>query len=698
MAKVSDNILVRVYWLFAMFLLFGILILFRVSSLQLNKAEWTRMEVEKKVFFKKVIADRGNILAEDGTILATSLPFYQIGMDPSVIDTTYFENFTDSLSILSNKLIDYFEGGQRDSTDSLGLKHYHRVMGALAKGRQYVGLIRKPINYQQLQMIKEWPILNAGRLKGGFVVDKIHNKRFFPFEKMGRITLGLLKDDTLGIRGIEYSYNKELRGKDGFFLAQKIAGGSYIPLDKYGSEDAVDGKDIVTTLDVNLQDIVETSVKKAVEKHEAKFGTAILIEVNTGKIKAIANYPEEYNHAIATQIEPGSTFKLASAVALLDKGVVKATDTIDTGQGFIEFDDKKIRDDFAYGKIPFSTVLAKSSNVGISKTVNHYFKDSINQFYTYLDNFGFKGPINSQIDGEPAPKIIRKKDEGWNLATLPSMSIGYSLNVTPLQMAAFYNAIANDGRLMQPYLVKEIRDNSKVIQSYSPVVLNKQVCKKETAQKVKELLRGVVDFGTAKNIKDSRVLLAGKTGTARKIVDGEYQQIHQASFAGFFPADNPRYTCYVLIDEPSAGEIYGSQVAAPIFKEIAEQVYAMDVNLSEEPKLDSGKTVETPLLYVMSRASAEQVYRGLGEELGTLEGNKWVHVARDTGNQVILAPCEPQPNRIPDVRGMSAREALVLLERMGVLVRLKGHGHVKRQSLLPGYKIGKRTTITLFLG
>ncbi|MEO1450723.1 MAG: penicillin-binding protein 2, partial [Bacteroidota bacterium] len=530
MKKVSKHILGRVYVLMGLFLIFGVAILLRILTLQVNGDRWAQREVDQQVFFKKQVADRGNILAEDGTILATSLPFYKIALDPTVIDTTAWLNFPDSLMVLAANLATHFGGEEKDT-----LAYYHRVMDAMRRGDRHLYLTRQKINFKQLEMVKTWPILRWGRFEGGFIYDKFDNERFYPMGDLARVTLGKIIKDTVPIRGIEYSYNHALRGEDGYMLAQKVAGKSYVPLDQYGEELADDGYDVVTTLDVDMQDVVEKALARGVERHVAKFGTAILIEVETGKIKAIANYPESYNYAVATQIEPGSTFKTVSATAMLEDGLIELCDTIDTGDGTIMYDDKEVTDDGkVFGKTHFEYLFAKSSNVGISKAVNDRYKEDPKRYMDHLARFGLTQPVNTQLQGEPVPRIIRPEDKDWTIATLPSLSYGYSIQVTPLQMATFYNGLANNGKLVRPWVVKAVEDNGRNLEHYEPEVIRSQMCSKETAIKVRELMKSVAAYGTAaKAMKGLPFAVAGKTGTARKTKRGVgYIRKYRASFGG----------------------------------------------------------------------------------------------------------------------------------------------------------------------
>mgnify|MGYP006269180255 CR=1 FL=1 len=699
MSQVSNHILRRVYLLFGLFGLFGLLIVLRIAALQLNKAAWVQKEAEEQVFFKKVMADRGNILAENGTILATSLPFYRLAVDPTVIDTVTYESFSDSLYKLSVLIATQIEAESPQDTTIDSLKVYRDIHEAIATGDRHLYLSRRKLNFRELEIAQTWPILRLGRFGGGLVVEKFNNERFYPMEDLARITLGRLVDDTVAIRGIEYSFNRDLRGRDGYMLAQKVVGGSYVPLHNFSDDGSQDGYDVVTTLDVDMQEVVERALERGVERHYAKYGVAILMEVETGKIRAIANYPETYNHAIATSIEPGSTFKTASAAALIEDSLVTTTDIIDTEEGKITFDDKEITDNgHVWGEIPFEKVFAHSSNVGVSKTIFEHYYEEPEKYMAHLRNFGFFDVANLQIEGEPKPTVITPDDPEWTIATLPSLSYGYSLEVTPIQMATFYNGVANGGRLMRPWLVKEVRDNAQVLQQYGPEVINEQMIRPETAAELTHLMEAVVEYGTAhKAFRNMPFRVAGKTGTARKTKAGVgYIREYRASFGGFFPADNPRFTLFVLVDEPDGGYASGGSVAAPIFRDIAAEIYRMDQELATPPEGD-GRPGDKPAPRAILAQSARVLYPQLGISTSGAPDAEW-YTTESNGHEVKLLAPEHKEGRIPDMRGMTGRDALRLLEPLGLEVSIQGTGRVRRQSLLPGYQYSETSKITLFLG
>ncbi|MFK7922545.1 MAG: penicillin-binding protein [Bacteroidia bacterium] len=694
MKQVSNDILSRIYILFGLFLLFGGAVLLRVVGLQWQKDSWVQREMDKKIFFKKMIADRGNILAEDGSILATSIPFYRIAMDPSRLDTSAFLNFNDSLMTLAINLADNFGGEEKDT-----MLYYNRIHKAIASGDKHLYLTRQKINFRELEMVKKWPIMSLTSYNGGLMEEKFENERFYPMGDLARVTLGRLVDDTLGVRGIEAAYNQELRGRDSYILAQRVVGRSYVPLDDYGEARAKDGFDIRTTLDVDMQDVVETALARGVENNYAKFGVAILMEVETGAIKAVANYPEDYNYALAFQYEPGSTFKTAAATALLEDKLIRMCDTLNTGNGELTFDDKVITDNgAAYGRIDFEQAFSRSSNVFMALATNNNYQNLPERYIWHLKNFGFGDAAFNQFKGIPNPRMIEPKDTNqWTIATLPSLAYGYSVMVTPLQMATFFNGLANRGKLMRPWLVEEIRNDSRVMQRFGPEVLNEEMCSEETAAQMRELMKGVVDryYGTAyKALKGLPFSVAGKTGTVRVNENGRYVRKYRASFGGFFPADNPRYTLFVMVSEPNGGTSGGGTVAAPIFKDIAKDIYKLDQGLARPPAMKDPKARKQPVDGAVFAQTAEIVYPELGITASGMPDAEWF-TTESSGHQVNLKELETD-DRVPNLKGMSARDAIHLMEKMGVRVRLQGFGRVRRQSLLPGYRLNEGAQITLF--
>ena len=696
MSKVSDKILKRVYLLFGVVALFSVLILIRVVNIQyINGAKWKEAVQSDRIYERVYKAARGSILSEEGDVLAESIPFYYLSVDPSLIDRED-EAFQPAFDSLGTLLSESFGEGVFDADYFKDKFHV-----AFDSSRKYLRVLNRLVDYETYMDVCDWPLFRAPKYQGGLIGEKVENRRHYPYDSLARITLGLMDQnrDTVPLKGLEYAFDSYLKGQNGLYLVQRMPGNVEKPLEVQREDQ--DGADIVTTLSVELQDIVETELKKTVKYHKAKYGVVVLMEVETGEIKAMANYPEDVNRAVAYRHEPGSTFKLASAMALLEDRYVSPGDSIETGNGTYEFFDRTMRDHLAMGKISFYDAFIHSSNVAFSKLVNHYYGERLDQWFAHLEKFGITEVTmpRQHIVGERTPIINRPSDgRKWNGTTLPWMSIGYNTQLTPLQICAFYNAVANDGQYMEPMLVREVRQNAKVTKSFQPVVLREKVASQRTINIVKKFMEGVCEDGTAKNLSLEGCKLAGKTGTAQKYQDSirSYSRVYQASFCGYFPADNPRYTCYVFVDEPNNGAYYGGNVAAPLFKEVARQVNASDLEMVPFFDPEAPEHQPFPVTRVVHQRNAGQVYRNLDIDQPREAEGTYVRVLERNGN-VEFSPANLHPGEVPNVVGMTSRDAVALLEGLGLRARLVGHGKVARQSLRPGTSIAPQATIDLQL-
>lgn len=696
MSKVSDKILKRVYLLFGVVALFSVLILIRVVNIQyVNGAKWREAVQNDRIYERVYKAARGSILSEEGDVLAESIPFYYISIDPSLLDRDA-EGFQASFDSLGAMLSERFGEGL------YGPEYFQdKFEVAFDSSRKYLRVLNKLVDFETYTQVREWPLFSLPKYEGGLIGEKVDNRRHYPYENLARITLGLMdrERDTVALKGLEYAFDSYLKGQNGISLVQRMPGGVEKPLE-VRREDR-DGADIVTTLSVELQDIVETALKSTVEYHKANYGVVVLMEVETGEVKAMANFPESENRAVAFRHEPGSTFKLASAMALLEDRLVNPGDSIETGRGTHQFFDRVMRDHAELGKISFYDAFIHSSNVAFSKLVDHYYGERLDKWFDHLENFGITEVTmpRQHIVGERTPIINRPEDGAkWNGTTLPWMAIGYNTQLTPLQICAFYNAVANDGKYMEPMLVREVRQNAKTLKSFEPSVLREQIASPRTINIVKKFMEGVCEDGTAKNLNLEGCKLAGKTGTAQKYQDSirSYARVYQASFCGYFPADDPRYTCYVFVDEPRNGAYYGGNVAAPLFKEIARQVHASDLEMV--PLFDPGapEHLPYPVTRVVHQRNAGRVYRNLDMDQPREAEGTYVRVLERNG-AVEFSPANLRPGEVPNVTGMTSRDAVALLEGLGLRARLIGNGKVTRQSIIPGTVISPQTTIDLEL-
>lgn len=697
--SVKKSILIRVRLAFLFIAIFGAVVLYRIFDLQVNQGDkWRDLADKIGLKYMTVKATRGNIYSDNGSLLATSLPFYNVAIDPSIASDRLFQSSIDSLSQLLSRHFD----------DRSAKEYKRRITDARVSGRRYMVLNRDEIDYQTKKEMTNWPIFREGRMKGGVIFEKV-NKRFRPFSYLGYRTIGSVNNDNRGVVGLEYSFNKYLAGRNGESLFQKMSGGGWRPVYDGTEIRPEDGLDIVTTIDINLQDVTESALLGALEKHQADYGTVVVMEVATGEIKAISNlsknekgqYWERYNYAVGSQgsREPGSTFKLASMIALLENSQVQLTDTVDTGNGQYSFYDDVMKDHKpgGYGKITVKEVFEKSSNIGIAKLVTEEFGADPNRFVDYINKLGLADPLGFQMIGEGKPYIKSPADSTWSGITLPWMSHGYELKLTPLHTLTLYNAVANNGKMIQPIIVKSVQRADKRIEEFEAKILNDQICSKETLREVRSLLEGVVERGTAANINDSYYRIAGKTGTAKKVVNGKYTNSYYTSFAGYFPAEAPKYSCIVVIDNPKGYQIYGSDVAAPVFKTIADKIYTLDLELQDEELEGVYQAGVFPVVRSGQQGDLSMILHELGISNHSTNNADWVK-ASINNNAIQWKPNSITNNVMPDVRGMTLRDAVFLLENKGLEVTIEGKGRVTEQSIWPGSNIEEQNRIVLTLG
>ncbi len=699
--NIKKSIVIRVRLAFLAICLFACAIVYKIGVIQfVDGDKWRAVSEERRIFYKPVFATRGNIYADDESILATSLPFYRVAFDPTIADAQAFNEGIDSLALLLSR----FYGDKSEE------QYRRKIKNARHAGRQYIRLNSRQINYQDKKKMAKWPIFRDGKNKGGVIFEKVE-KRFKPFGLLAERTIGFINEDNLGA-GLEYSFNGHLAGQDGEALFERIAGGSK-PLSDGTEVKPQHGFDIKTTIDVNLQDVAENALYKALEKTDAEYGTVILMEVKTGEIKAMANlgktkggYIEDYNYAVGSQgrTEPGSTFKLASMMALFEQSPeVNLTDSVDTGKGRYKIKNTYMTDAKlgGYGKITVQEVFEKSSNIGVAKLMEEHFSNNQLAYVEYLDKFGLGNTLGFQMEGEARPYIKHPSDRNWYGTTLTSMAIGYETKLSPLQTLAFYNAVANNGTKIQPIIVKEIRsaDNpEKITQQFKTRVLVDKICSDETLAKVRAMLEGVVENGTARNIKSSDYKVAGKTGTARKVVGGKYVREYSTSFAGYFPADNPKYSCIVIIDSPKGVNVYGSDVAAPVFKELADKAYALDLEMHKPLKERVTPKKDLPLVKAGAAEDLSTIFNRLGISNHPKNSEEeWVKV-KTNKHSLDLLPNPVQDGLVPDVTGLTLRDALFILGNQNLKVQVQGIGkRVLRQSLKAGQPINKVGQITIEL-
>ncbi|HEY5744757.1 MAG TPA: penicillin-binding protein [Chryseolinea sp.] len=695
--NIKKSILLRVRVAFLFVVLFAIAVVVKTGHIQFVQGEkWAAMGERISFDYKRVKATRGNIYSDNGSLLATSLPFYKIAFDATLPKDEVFFKGLDSLAY---HLARFF--GDKSKTD------YKRMLNdARATGKQYVILSRKHIDYQEKKDMMRWPIFREGRLRGGAIFEKI-DVRYRPFSTLSSRTIGYINENDKGV-GLEYSFNQQLGGQDGYAYYQKIAGGIWKPVFDANNVKAVDGLDLQTTLDVNLQDVAETALQKAMREHNADDGLVAVMEVETGNIKAISNlssdgngnFLERFNFVTGQLFEPGSTFKLVTMIALLEDSPMELSDSIDTGNGEATFYNKTVRDheDNGLGKVSVQVAFEHSSNVAMAKLVDKHFGLRPQKFVDYVDKLRLSQPLGVQIAGEPTPKIKRPGQKGWSGISLPWMAYGYGFEITPLHTLALYNAVANGGKMIKPVFVKSIRRADEEEESFDTEVLNKKICSDKTLDKLQILLEGVVERGTASNIKGTHYRIAGKTGTAQILDHGRYTKKYITSFVGYFPAHAPKYSAIVLIKNPRGWYQYGSSVAAPVFKEIADNIYARDLNLHQPMDVKKFKKQDVlPVIRAGNQQELTMLCNALGVSNHSLTEEEWVRSSR-VGNGVDWKKNIVGKNVVPDVKGMTFRDAIYLLENSGLKVFYEGKGRVKEQSLAPGGRVSHGSRVFIKLG
>ena len=684
---------------------FAISIIYRICIIQFVEGNYWR---EKAKAYTTKIEDmeavRGNIFDANGALLATSLPFYEIAMDinaPSITDKS-FNNNRDSLAYLLNNLF------QDKST-----KEYINILIKSRNKKERYVLLKRNVSFKELQILKTFPLFRKGKLGGLITIQ--NNRRELPFQNLASRTIGKSRPGLKPI-GLEGAFDSVLMGVSGTRLMQKIAGNVWRPINNENEVEPKDGSDLYTTIDINIQDVAEHALKKALIKNKAAFGCVVLMEVKTGAIKAIANltkvkgdssnYIEDYNYAIGHSSEPGSTFKLASFLSVIDNNEINLQDKINVGNGECMYFNKKMKDSHPPKKSVMSIqeIFENSSNVGTSKLVMKYFSNKQSDFTNKLRSFHLHEKLNLAIPGEGISKIKQVKDNDWYGTSLPWISIGYESNVTPLQTLTFYNAIANDGRMVKPRFISEIKRNGITVKKFNTEVIDEKIIKASTIVKAKQLLEGVVKNGSGRGININAFKVGGKTGTAQILKNGKYKadglSSYQASFVGYFPADKPLYSCIVVIYEPSTG-VYGGIVAAPVFKEIAEKVYSSSFNCLEP--INNKNQIISKYPYFITSISSEltHVANLFSLPVQTSESIKYVRQNLNDSIKInfneLNFDTQLKKGVMPNLQGLSAKDALFLLENNGLSVKILGFGSVKKQSIEAGQRFNKGYTITLTL-
>lgn len=665
----------------------AIAIFAKIIYLQTTKKEELLKMVEKIQQQKRTIyATRGNIYASDGiSLLATSIPRYQVVFNPLQAKKELFELNIDSTCIL---LASFFK-------DKNYLEYKEEINKARKNESKYLILGNRKINHEERLYFEKFPLFREGQYKGGGYFEK-EEYRFFPFNNLAMRTIGKLdrENNRLGSFGIEASFENYLKGKDGQGFYERLAGGVLKPVNLASDISSEPGLDVVTTLDINFQDIVESALKKQVIKMQAKYGSAVVMEIATGEIKAIANltrktdaqdqvsYIEEINYAVKEGTDPGSTFKLASMAAIIEKSGANPDDFGVDCSGEIKHNGVSFTCAHEHGKLTIQQIFEKSCNIGIYQLMKtHFGFNNPEEYFAYLRKFKLDKPSGFQLKGEPHPYIKNSQSSTFSSTTIPWMSIGYESRITPIQMLTFYNAVANDGYWVQPLIVKEIRDKTKVFEQFEANKPETPICSPKTSKKIKKMMEGVVLNGTAKNINTGNCPKAGKTGTSQKRTpDGYKKGLYYTSFIGYFPANKPKYSCVVVIDEPVGTNIYASDVSAPVFNDISEKIYAYDIGMHRRLVIQSNKQKLANHYNAGKVEDQNNIAQKLGLELN-IESKGFVKPTVIKTDSIAWQTQSLDKN-IEGILGLSLKDVLPILENKGYKVKFEGSGKVKSYQLV----------------
>ncbi len=716
---VKRDILWRVYFSFIGIILLSLLVLGRAFYIQrFQGSHWRSMSDSLHQRFVTLDAERGTIYSEDGQMLSTSIPTFDIYIDFNAdgLREKKGKRFYENVDSFAIALSNYFG----DKTPS----QYKKELSLAFKNEERYYSLKKKLSFEDYKAFRAFPLVKAGRNKSG-VITVVNTKRLTPFKLLANRTIGLSREHiaTNGKTkkqnvGLERSYDTVLNGRNGEKLVRYIAGGTPIPVE--GSEtEPENGKDVYTTLDVNIQDITETALMKMMLQCEGPYGTAIVMDTNTGKIKAMANlgrqkdgsYWEDDNYALRAT-EPGSTIKLATLLSVLEKGSSSLTDVVEVGgTGRAQVGTKMVTDAERAPKgrtsLTVEECFAHSSNIGMSKLAYKAFSQKPVELKKYLHQFHLDERSPVDLTDVPKPKMAPLDQKGSAEGNMLWMSFGYGIQVSPLHTLTFYNAVANNGKMMKPYLVNNLQRNGIIIKQFLPTTLEENLCKPAVINDARTSMEMVVTEGTAKKaFKDMPFAVAGKTGTAH-VSDGAIKYddgIYQATFVGYFPADKPQYTCIVVIrTKPHAASHFGGTLAAPVFREIATKLYAMYV----EKKNPSGYAIakdSSAYFYAGFTSDIKNVYRTMNINYSdsTTQDNlpagpaSWSNVYA-ANYQPVVKTNDVRQQVMPNVRGMGLKDAIYLLENMGVKISAKGKGRIISQSVAPGTTLAKGITILLEL-
>ncbi len=701
--NVKKDIRFRVYIAFTCICLLGLAIILKAASIQVTEGEeLRRLAFNMHMKTDTMYAERGNIYTEEGHLLCSSIPQFDIRLDLAVVRPDTFRKYLDTLArgihhVLGRKsAAAYKQDLQKALRDS---NHYY--------------LLQKKVPYDKYLALKQLPIFRLGKRRGGFIAE-VETKRINPYGILAYRTIGLWRKNAQNV-GLEGTFDSVLRGSNGSRIVQKITGGGYMPIE--GTEfEPQNGEDLVTTLDLNIQNVAEHSLMSVLQQYQCLYGTAIVMEVETGKIRALVNlgrdsatgtYKENQNYAL-TRAEPGSTFKLVTLLSLLNDGLINVNDIVDCEGGAIRFGNRVMRDShLGLRQMSIKDAFAHSSNAAMAKLAYHNYYKEPEKFIKHLESYGIDRRTGIDIAGERRPSIVKPGDKEWSGTTLPWMATGYGIMISPLHTCMLYNGIANNGKMMKPYLVSAIRRYGKDVENFQPTVVT-QMGDSGVIRQLQACTNEVVLSGTGKHIKSPHYGIAGKTGTAQvaDYINGKWTPytagVYQGSFVGYFPTNKPKYTiCVVIRTKPRSGSYYGGTLAAPVFRMISDKIFASGMGAWSGP-LDSIAHASDKLMKGRqgTGASYQQVLTALGVKPGgeaVGDRRSIMQLGTDTGKAIVLKQKPVIRGTVPDVSGMGLRDAVYLLERSGLQVQVRGRGTVQAQSIAPGAAAVKGQAIILQL-
>ena len=703
MSKMNFGDVWRVILIYVLMLVVGIAIVAKIIVIQtVDREELLESARKADIRIVSVPAVRGNIFSKNGTLLATTIPVFDIHFDPVAVPQDRFDK---EIGALSDSLARMLKTHTKSQFVNMFTK-------ARNNNKRYVKVARK-LKMDEYERLKTFPIFKE-KLGNGLIADK-QLVRERPYGDIAMRVIGYVNyNDTLNpVKvGLEGAYDTCLGGRDGVQMRRRVNGGRFIDVPASVNVTPSNGKDIYTSIDAKIQDVAEESLRRCLDENKAQQGCVIMMDVKSGFIEVMASlrynekkkkYEESYNFAIAENVEPGSTFKAITMTALLENdpnfNINRVLNLGTTGK--MKFHNRVMTDSHVVGEghPTVKQCFWESSNIAFGYLTTEAFESNPQRFIDLIYKTKINEPLNLDIKGEGKPYIKSTSSKLWSKVSLPWMSIGYEETVTPITLLTYYNAIANNGKMVKPQFVKEIRRGNEVVRTFDTIVINEKIASDRTIKTLQELLRGVVENGTAKLLKSCAFPVAGKTGTAQIAQNGNYnKRNYTASFVGYFPADDPKYTCIVVISNPMGGKYYGASVSAPVFKEIAEKVYATELGITDETAnypANADKYTKASMAWYedvndyCTMAGVRMVDAGLNSE--------WVKVIPSVNGGITMKSLELDGETVPDLTGMNVMDAVYLIESMGWKVSFSGRGLVESQSVKAGTSLDKGKTITLKL-